>query len=33
LKPSGIPRTDEVKMETTSPMLEEIMYLMKPFMF
>lgn len=29
LKPSGIPRTDEVKILTTSPMFEEIIYLMK----
>lgn len=29
LKPSGIPKIEETKILTTSPMLEEIMYLMK----
>ena len=33
LNPSGIPNIDEVNMDTTSPMLEEIIYLMNPFMF
>lgn len=33
LNPSGIPNIDEVKIETTSPMFEDIIYLMKPFMF
>ena len=32
LNPSGIPIMEERKMETTSPMLLEIMYLMKAFM-
>jgi len=29
LKPSGIPKTEETKILTTSPILEEIIYLMK----
>ena len=29
LKPSGTPRTEVRKMLTTSPILEDIMYLMK----
>lgn len=33
LNPSGIPSIDDVKMETTSPIFEEIIYLINPFMF
>jgi hypothetical protein len=33
LNPSGIPSNEDVKIDTTSPILEEIMYLMNPFMF
>lgn len=33
LNPSGIPNKDDVKILTTSPILDEIIYLMNPFMF
>lgn len=33
LNPSGIPNNDDVKIETTSPIFEEIIYLMNPFIF
>ena len=31
LNPSGMPRIDVRKMETTSPILDEIIYLMKAY--
>ena len=31
LKPSGIPKIDDKKILTTSPIFEEIMYLMKAY--
>jgi len=33
LNPSGIPSIDDVNIDTTSPMFDEIIYLMKPFIF
>lgn len=31
LKPSGIPKKDEINIDATSPMFEEIMYLIKAY--
>ena len=33
LNPSGIPKADDVKIETTSPIFDEIIYLINPFIF
>jgi len=33
LKPSGIPKIEDKKILTTSPILEEIIYLIKAYLF